>query len=150
MATECVSTNFGAISVCLNQMTSLITMRLADLQPDIILVLGGATDIFQPWSFDPRPGIPFNHFATECLAEYLFDPKPSVIEAAEFSYEDMQDEIFNRLNNLRILIQWQSEPWEWEVVRQFELAAQRLARLSRGVDAPIRLILQPSVVRKQR
>ncbi|MGH1590630.1 SGNH/GDSL hydrolase family protein [Methylobacterium phyllosphaerae] len=140
--------NFGAISACLNQMTALITMRLADLQPDVILVVGGATDIFQPWSFDPRPGIPFNHFVTECLAEYLFDPNPSVMEAAEFSYEDMQEEIFNRLHNLRTLLQWQSEPWEWEVVRQFELSAKRLARLSRGVDAPIRFILQPSVIRK--
>lgn len=140
--------NFGAISACLNQMTALITMRLADLQPDVILVVGGATDIFQPWSFDPRPGIPFNHFVSECIADYLFDPKPSVAEAVEFSYEDMQEEIFNRLHNLRALLQWQSAPWEWEVVRQFELAAKRLARLSRGVDAPIRLIFQPSVIRK--
>ena len=140
--------NFGAISACLNQMTALITMRLADLQPDVILVVGGATDIFQPWSFDPRPGIPFNHFAHECLYDYLLDPEPAVLRASEYSYEDMQEQIFNRLHNLRTLTQWQTDMWEWEVVRHFELSLRRLARLSRAVDAPVRFAFQPVVVRK--
>ena len=58
--------NFGAISACLNQMIALITTRLMDLQPDVILVVGGSTDIFQPWSFDPRGGYPYNQFVNEC------------------------------------------------------------------------------------
>ena len=56
--------------------------------------------------------------------------------------------IFERLENLRALTNWQSDIWEWEVVRQFELALKRVARLAPGIGAPIRFLLQPSVVRK--
>ncbi|MDP4024788.1 SGNH/GDSL hydrolase family protein [Methylobacterium sp. NEAU 140] len=140
--------NFGAISACLNQMTALITTRLMDMEPDLILVVGGATDIFQPWSFDPRAGYPFDHFVTECLQDYFFDPKDPLEPAPPLSYENLQALIFQRLANLRALTLWQSEPWEWEVVRQFELGLKRLARLSRGLDIPVRFVLQPTVVRK--
>lgn len=140
--------NFGAISACLNQMTALITTRLMDLQPDVILVVGGSTDIFQPWSFDPRSGYPYNHFINECVYEYLFDSSSAAEAKEDLSYENLQEMIFGRLNNLRTLTNWQSDLWEWEVVRQFELGLKRLARLAPGIGAPIRFLLQPTVARK--
>jgi lysophospholipase L1-like esterase len=140
--------NFGAISACLNQMIVLITTRLMDLRPDVILIVGGGTDIFQPWSFDPRAGHPYNHFASECLYDYFFDPRKSDGDAGELSYDGLQAMIFNRLENLRALTNWQSDIWEWEVVRQFELSLKRIARLAPGVGAPIRFLLQPTVIRK--
>ncbi|MER2229174.1 SGNH/GDSL hydrolase family protein [Methylobacterium brachiatum] len=140
--------NFGATSACLNQMIALITTRLMDLQPDVIFVLGGATDIFQPWSFDPRAGYPYNHFAQETLYDYFFNTTKVNAEAEDLSYDSLQALIFGRLDNLRALTNWQSDPWEWEVVRQFELALKRLARLSGGIGAPVRFLLQPAVVRK--
>ena len=140
--------NFGATSACLNQMIALITTRLMDLQPDMIFVLGGATDIFQPWSFDPRAGYPYNHFANECLGDYFFNTAKKDEDAEELSYDSLQAMIFARLDNLRALTHWQSDIWEWEVVRQFELALKRLARLSGGIGAPVRFLLQPAIVRK--
>ncbi|SFI56164.1 lipase [Methylobacterium brachiatum] len=140
--------NFGATSACLNQMIALITTRLMDLQPDVIFVLGGATDIFQPWSFDPRAGYPYNHFAQETLYDYFFNTTKVNAEAEDLSYDSLHALIFGRLDNLRVLTNWQSDIWEWEVVRQFELALKRLARLSGGIGAPVRFLLQPAVVRK--
>jgi lysophospholipase L1-like esterase len=140
--------NFGATSACLNQMIALITTRLMDLQPDVIFVLGGATDIFQPWSFDPRAGYPYNHFAQETLYDYFFNTTKVNADAEDLSYDSLQALIFGRLDNLRALTNWQSDIWEWEVVRQFELALKRLARLSGGIGAPVRFLLQPAVVRK--
>jgi lysophospholipase L1-like esterase len=140
--------NFGVTSACLNQMIALVTTRLMDLEPDAILIVGGSTDIFQPWSFDPRAGYPYNHFATECLYDFVFDPRKEGGDAPELSYERLQEMIFGRLENLRALTHWQSDIWEWEVVRQFELGLKRLARLAPGIGAPIRFVLQPSVVRK--
>ena len=140
--------NFGVISACLNQMIALITSRLMDLQPDVILIVGGGTDIFQPWSFDPRAGYPYNHFASECVYEYFFDHRRMEADTEELSYESLQAMIFNRLENLRVLTNWQSDIWEWEVVRQFELSLKRLARLAPGIGAPVRFLLQPTVVRK--
>lgn len=140
--------NFGATSACLNQMIALITTRLMDLQPDVIFVIGGATDVFQPWSFDPRAGYPYNHFANECLYDYFFNTTKSGADAEDLSYDSLQALIFGRLDNLRALTNWQSDIWEWEVVRQFELALKRLARLSGGIGAPVRFLLQPAIVRK--
>ncbi|KNY19250.1 lipase [Methylobacterium sp. ARG-1] len=140
--------NFGATSACLNQMIALITARLMDLQPDVIFVLGGATDVFQPWSFDPRAGYPYNHFAQETLYDYFFNTTKVNAEAEDLSYDSLQALIFGRLDNLRALTNWQSDIWEWEVVRQFELALKRLARLAGGIGAPVRFLLQPAVVRK--
>ena len=140
--------NFGVTSACLNQMVALITTRLMDLEPDVILIVGGATDIFQPWSFDPRAGYPYNHFATECLYDFVFDPRKEGGDAPELSYERLQEMIFGRLENLRALTNWQSDIWEWEVVRQFELGLKRVARLATGIGAPIRFLLQPTVIRK--
>ncbi|MCJ2123059.1 SGNH/GDSL hydrolase family protein [Methylobacterium sp. J-077] len=140
--------NFGATSACLNQMIALITTRLMDLQPDVIFVLGGATDVFQPWSFDPRAGYPYNHFANECLYDYFFNTVKTDEDAEDLSYDSLQALIFNRLDNLRALTNWQSDIWEWEVVRQFELALKRLGRLSGGIGAPVRFLLQPAIVRK--
>ena len=140
--------NFGAISACLNQMIALITNRLMDLQPDVILILGGGTDIFQPWSFDPRAGSPYNLFVTECLHEYFFDHRNTEADTEEPSYDRLQAMIFNRLENLRVLTNWQSDIWEWEGVRQFELSVKRLARLAPGIGAPVRFCLQPTIVRK--
>lgn len=140
--------NFGVISACLNQMTALITTRLMDLQPDVILVVAGGTDIFQPWSFDPRAGYPYNQFVNECIYEYFFDHRRLEADTEELSYDGLQALIFERLENLRALTNWQSDIWEWEVVRQFELSLKRLMRLAPGVGAPIRFLLQPTVVRK--
>ncbi|MGH1589128.1 SGNH/GDSL hydrolase family protein [Methylobacterium phyllosphaerae] len=140
--------NFGAVSACLNQMIAPVTTRLMDLQPDVILIVGGATDIFQPWSFDPRAGVPYNHFANESLYDYFFDLKKSADDAEALSYEGLQAMIFNRLENLCALTNWQLDIWEWEVVRQFELALKRLARLAPGIGAPVRFLLQPMVTRK--
>jgi len=140
--------NFGVISACLNQMIALITTRLMDLQPDVILIVGGGTDIFQPWSFDPRAGCPYNHFVSECLHGFLFDHNGAETDAVALSYDTLQEMIFNRLENLRALTNWQSDLWEWEVVRQFELSLKRLARLAPGIGAPIRFYLQPTIVRK--
>ncbi|MDP4004749.1 SGNH/GDSL hydrolase family protein [Methylobacterium sp. NEAU K] len=140
--------NFGAVSACLNQMIALITTRLMDLQPDMIFVVGGATDIFQPWSFDPRAGYPYNHFASECLSDFFFDQRKTEQDVEALSYDSLEQLIFGRLANLRALTNWQSDIWEWEVVRQFELALKRLARLSGGIGAPVRFVLQPAIVRK--
>lgn len=98
--------------------------------------------------FDPRAGYPYNHFASECLYDFIFDPRKTGGDAPELSYERLQDMIFGRLENLRALTNWQSDIWEWEVVRQFELGLKRLARLAPGIGAPIRFLLQPTLIRK--
>lgn len=67
--------NFGAISSCTEQMCALIWTKLLDLDPDMLVVVSGGTDAFQPLTFDPRPGYPFNAFLTEFLYTHYFDER---------------------------------------------------------------------------
>jgi lysophospholipase L1-like esterase len=140
--------NFGAISSCLTQAIMLTTMKLIDLEPDVILVLGGGTDTFQPWTFDPRPGNPYNMFAVEAVYDDLFSRDPQPGAPSGLSRESIQDLMFARLRNLRLITRWKDPAWEWEVVRKFELAVDRLGRLSKGIGVPVHFLLQPMVVRK--
>lgn len=140
--------NFGAISSCLNQSIMLSTMKLIDLDPDVIVIIGGGTDTFQPWTFDPRPGNPYNMFALEAIYDDLFSQDQRQGALSSLSRESVQDLIFARLRNLRLITRWKDPAWEWEVVRKFELAVDRLGRLSKGIAIPVHFILQPMVVRK--
>lgn len=140
--------NFGAISNCLNQAIMLITTKLIDLEPDAIVILAGGTDIFQPWTFDPRPGQPYNQFAIEAVHDNLFSqgarpPRENVLNQGE-----TLEILFARLRNLRLVTRWKEPAWEWEVVRTFEVSVDRIGRLSKGIGIPIHLVLQPMVVRK--
>jgi hypothetical protein len=42
-----------------------ILFEISDLEPDMIIMYNGGNDILQPWSWDPRPGYPFNFIAYE-------------------------------------------------------------------------------------
>jgi lysophospholipase L1-like esterase len=140
--------NFGAISSCLNQMIMLVTTKLIDFDPDVIVILAGGTDTFQPWTFDPRPGHPYNMFAVEAIYDDLFSQGQHARSLTSLDQESIQDLIFSRLRNLRLVTRWKDPAWEWEVVRKFELAVDRLGRLAKGIGVPVHFILQPMVVRK--
>ncbi|MCJ2137471.1 SGNH/GDSL hydrolase family protein [Methylobacterium sp. J-026] len=140
--------NFGAISNCLNQAIMLITTKLIDLEPDAIVILAGGTDIFQPWTFDPRPGQPYNQFAIEAIHDDLFSQGTDTRAASIVDQRAMLEILFSRLRNLRLVTCWKEAAWEWEVVRNFELSVDRIGRLSTGIGIPIHLVLQPMVVRK--
>ncbi|MGH1573381.1 SGNH/GDSL hydrolase family protein [Methylobacterium sp. P31] len=140
--------NFGAISSCLNQAIMLITTKLIDFEPDAIVIIGGGTDTFQPWTFDPRPGNPYNMFAVEAIYDDLFSQGQHARSLTRLDQEAIQDLIFSRLRNLRLVTRWKDPAWEWEVVRKFELAVDRLGRLAKGIGVPVHFILQPMVVRK--
>lgn len=140
--------NFGAISSGLNQMIMLVTTKLIDMEADAVVILAGGTDIFQPWTFDPRPGYPYNMFAIEGIYDELFSQSRTRGALDDLSQAAMQDLIFTRLHNLRAVTRWKDPAWEWEVVRHFELAVDRIGRLAKGIGIPIHLVLQPMVVRK--
>ena len=45
--------NFAVVSSNTEQVCSLLWSRLFDLDPEMIVVVSGGTDAFQPYSFDP-------------------------------------------------------------------------------------------------
>lgn len=57
--------NFGVISSVSGMEVAKIVFEIADLSADLILMYNGGNDILAPYSWDPRPGYPFNFVAYE-------------------------------------------------------------------------------------
>ncbi|KAA0113775.1 lipase [Methylobacterium sp. P1-11] len=141
--------NFGVMSSCLTQMTHLIWSRLITYSPDAILVLSGSTDLFQPWTYDPRPGHPYNAFITQRLYDHFFDTHDPRAREDGLSYEALITLIYEELKRLRAEVGWQSPGWEDAIVHHYELAAHRLTKLSHDHGVPIISVLQPTILRKR-
>jgi lysophospholipase L1-like esterase len=141
--------NFGVMSSCLTQMTHLIWSRLVTCAPDAIVVLSGSTDLFQPWTYDPRPGHPYNAFITERLYDHFFDTHDPRAREDGLSYEALVTLIYEELKRLRAEVGWQSPGWEDAIVHYYQLAAHRLTKLSHDHQVPILSVLQPTVLRKR-
>ncbi|KQS73932.1 lipase [Methylobacterium sp. Leaf361] len=141
--------NFGVMSSCLTQMTHLIWSRLVTYGPDAILVLSGSTDLFQPWTYDPRPGHPYNAFITQRLYDHFFDTHDPRAREDGLSYEALITLIYEELKRLRVEVGWQSPGWEDAIVHHYELAAHRLTKLSHDHAVPIVSVLQPTILRKR-
>ena len=141
--------NFGVMSSCLTQMTHLIWSKLVGYQPDAIVVMSGSTDLFQPWTYDPRPGYPYNAFITEQLYDHFFDTHDPRAREDGLSYEALVTLIYEALKRLRAEVGWQSPGWEDAIVHHYQLAAHRLTKLSHDHAVPIVSVLQPTVLRKR-
>lgn len=141
--------NFGVMSSCLTQMTHLIWSRLVNYAPDAIIVVSGSTDLFQPWTYDPRPGYPYNAFITERLYDHFFDTHDPRAREDGLSYDALITLIYGELKRLRAEVGWQSPGWEDAIVHQYERAAHRLTKLSHDHRVPIVSVLQPTILRKR-
>jgi lysophospholipase L1-like esterase len=141
--------NFGVMSSCLTQMTHLIWSRLVTYAPDAIVVLSGSTDLFQPWTYDPRPGYPYNAFITERLYDHFFDTHDPRAREDGLTYEALVTLIYDALKRLRAEVGWQSPGWEDAIVHQYQRAAHRLTKLSHDHQVPILSVLQPTILRKR-
>jgi lysophospholipase L1-like esterase len=141
--------NFGVMSSCLTQMTHLIWSRLVNYSPDAIVVVSGSTDLFQPWTYDPRPGYPYNAFITERLYDHFFDTHDPRAREDGLSYDALITLIYGELKRLRAEVGWQSPGWEDAVVHHYARAAHRLTKLSHDHGVPILSVLQPTILRKR-
>ena len=140
--------SFGVMSTCLTQMAHLIWSKLLDYAPDAIIVLSGSTDLFQPWTYDPRPGYPYNAFITERLYDHFFDTHDPQAREDGLSYEALITLIYEELKRLRAEVGWQSPGWERAIVHAYQRAMHRLTKLSHDSAVPIVGVLQPTVLRK--
>ncbi|MGU3480059.1 GDSL-type esterase/lipase family protein [Methylobacterium sp. D48H] len=141
--------NFGVMSSCLTQMTHLIWSRLVTYSPDAIVVLSGSTDLFQPWTYDPRPGHPYNAFITQRIYDHFFDTHDPRAREDGLSYEALITLVYEELKRLRAEVGWQSPGWEDAIIHHYELAAHRLTKLSHDHGVPIVSVLQPTILRKR-
>ena len=139
--------NFGVTSSCTEQMAALF-MRLLDLDPDALVVVSGATDAFQPMTFDLRPGHPFNAFASESLYGAFFDPRDDAAWKGGLDYEAVLERAFALQTRLRTAVGFGTEDWEAALAASYGCSVGKLARIARLSGLPVLYVLEPIVVRK--
>ncbi len=140
--------NFGVMSACVTQMIHLIWSQLIDYRPDAVVVLSGCTDQFQAWTYDPRPGHPYNAYIVERLYDHFFDTHVPSARENGLTYEGLVKLIYEERERLRAKTGWQSEAWEQAVIHHYQRAMHRLAKLSHDEAIPIVAGLQPAIIRK--
>ena len=140
--------NFGVVSSCTDQMCSLIWMRLLDFEPDALIIVSGATDAFQPFTFDPRPGYPYNAFIGEFLYTHFFDETNDGSWQSGLDYDGVTNAAFDLRTRMREAVGFGSADWERALADTFEAALNRIARTARGSGIPTFYFLEPVVVRK--
>lgn len=141
--------NFGVVSTSFKQMSALAWSHLADLQPDALVVVGGGTDITNPWTFDPRPGYPYNAFVIERVYDFLFDTNRIASRELGLSYDELTDILYEKLERLRAECQWRTPEWEHAVADSARDAVRSFSRLASALRVPVLCILQPTIVRKK-
>ncbi|MDP4023888.1 GDSL-type esterase/lipase family protein [Methylobacterium sp. NEAU 140] len=141
--------NFGVMSSCLTQMAHLVWSHLLEYRPDAIVVVSGCTDQFQPWTYDPRPGHPYNAFIVERLYDHFFDTHAPRARENGLSYDGLVTLIYEERARLRAEADWQTEAWEEAVVHHYQRAMHRLTKLSSDHGVAIVAALQPVVMRKR-
>ncbi len=57
--------NFGVVSSVSGMELARIVFEISDFSPDLIVMYNGGNDLLVPWSWDPRPGYPFNFIVYE-------------------------------------------------------------------------------------
>ena len=140
--------NFGVVSSCFAQMSALLWSQLADFEPDLIVAVGGGTSVSNPWTFDPRPGYPYNAFVMEQLYDYLFDTSRTESLEIGLSYDDLTAILYVRLEQLRVECGWRTERWERAVIEHARVSMRRFSTLASALQTPVVCVLQPTIVRK--
>jgi tetratricopeptide (TPR) repeat protein len=136
--------NFSVVSTCATQMLALLFSKLIDYDPDLVIFVCGATDIFIPYSYDPRPGFPYNFYVTEELYTRYFDFDRVDKEGMAFGYADIFHDIAVRQAELRTQAGFgQSSQWELDIIETFRRFLLKLDRVATGFGLNVAVLLQP-------
>jgi hypothetical protein len=141
--------NFAVVSSNTEQMCSLIWSRLLDLDPNLIVVVSGGTDAFQPYSFDPRPGFPYNFFINEFLYAHYFDENNERSWQSGLDYDAAVTGAFDYCTKLREAVGHGNDHWEQSIARSYTGSLIKLVRAAKAVPIPMFYFLEPIVVRKK-
>lgn len=141
--------NFSVVSSNTEQMCSLIWSRIFDLDPDLIIVVSGGTDAFQPYTFDPRPGFPYNFFISEFLYAHYFDKNNEKSWRVGLDYDSLVADAFDFRTRLRHAVDYGSDDWEERVALSYKGSLIKIIRAAQAVQIPFFYFLEPIVVRKK-
>ena len=143
--------NFGVISSNSTMDLIRLLVEITDLDPDLVIMYNGGNDILHPWSWDPRPGYPFNFIVYENnpLLESDVRAYPSTAMLAygsnlmRIAFGSRFVEAFVPLDAERERCAWGSDAWRDEIVRIYLGNVHKATVICTGIGARFAAFFQP-------
>lgn len=146
--------NWGIVAFISSQELSLLTHLALDYKPDLVLVYDGANDVHQPFTYDPRPGYPYNWFLYETGLR-LAKGKSSVEETLSslFLHSKLLQQLFKKsfivrltqIESLRNTVHYNSFEWRKEIADNYLNNINKMCKISQGSNFKLAIFLQPLV-----
>jgi hypothetical protein len=148
--------NFGVISSVSGMELSRIVFQISEFEPDLIIMYNGGNDMLHPWSWDPRPGYPFNFIVYERnpLLESDVRHYPALAlfaygsNIARSLFPDYFKNKFVQLHQARVKVQWGSKEWANEIAKIYVDNLIKADKISRVFEADFLVFFQPLVYYK--
>jgi lysophospholipase L1-like esterase len=149
--------NFGIIGAVSGQELALLTHKLVDYHPDIVISYGGGNDLHEPYQYDPRPGYPSNFLRLQMAADLLSDQLDfrSALASQVFRSQliarilkPRAQEIRAPLGPARKSVGYRTPAWERKIIDIYRANLHHMCRMSRAFDFRFYAVLQPSIFQK--
>ena len=150
--------NFGVVSSVSGMELSKIVFELSELEPDMIVMYNGGNDLLHPYSWDPRPGYPFNFVAYENnpLLRNDLESYPTFALMAygshfmRYAFRSYFIRRFAPLEQLRAESHYRSLEWEEKIAENYVNNLYKAETLSKAFGADFMAFFQPLVYFKRR
>ena len=148
--------NFGVVSSVSSMELSRILFEISDLNPDLIIMYNGGNDILSPYSYDPRPGYPFNFIVYENnpLLESDIRAYPAFTlllygsNLARYFFPNYYKDKFVPLDEERKKVNWGSDEWKRDIAYNYATNLIKANKIAASFGAGFIAYFQPLVYYK--
>lgn len=145
--------NWGVVSQVSGQELATIALRTTRYAPDLVVLYGGGNDVSGAYTYDPRPGYPFNFVLQENAVGVFQEGGISVLLAGALTQSDLLRRLFGselsdavaRLPPVRRKVGYGTSRWEEGVVGAYLDNVASACRLGGGLGFRVAVVLQPLV-----
>jgi hypothetical protein len=145
--------NWGVVSQVSGQELATIALRATRYAPDLVVLYSGGNDISAAYTYDPRPGYPFNFALHENAVRIFQEGDLSALLAGVLTQSTLLRRLFGaelsdaaaRLPRLRRAVGFGSRRWEEAVAQEYLDHVEQGCRLGLGLSFKVAVVLQPLV-----
>lgn len=148
--------NWGVPASVAAQDLARIVYEIVDYHPNLIIMYNGSNELALPFSYDPRPGYPFNYMWEENNPIAIRDfTKYPAFDLMLFRSTFLRDyfsnyfiEAFSHRRDLRKTNKYKSEEWLNKIAETYWKTTKKAAVVSRAFGIDFITVFQPQLVYK--
>jgi lysophospholipase L1-like esterase len=145
--------NWGVVSQVSSQELTTVALRIPRYAPDLVVLYGGGNDVSGAYTYDPRPGYPFNFVLQESAVGVFQEGGLGVVAAGALTQSNALRFLFGpeladavaQLPPVRRRVGYGTAGWEEDVARTYLDNVESACRLGGGLGFRVAVALQPLV-----